>query len=73
MAGFANDTEVRERDGRLAATFSRDWEIWGPNGGYVSTTALRPRLDGRRPYHSLGRKQSASRGEERLKRKYEIR
>jgi hypothetical protein len=29
MAGFANDTEVRERDGRLAATLSRDWEILG--------------------------------------------
>jgi len=38
---FANDTEVFERDRRLSATLSRNWEIWGPNGGYIASIALR--------------------------------
>ena len=28
-------------DGRYMAELSPDWEIWGPNGGYVASTALR--------------------------------
>jgi acyl-CoA thioesterase II len=38
---FASDTEVFERDGKLSAVLSRDWEIWGPNGGYIASIALR--------------------------------
>ena len=38
---FANDTEITERDGKLSATLSRNWEIWGPNGGYIASIALR--------------------------------
>ena len=41
MAGFANDTAVDLRDGKFCATLSRDWEIWGPNGGYIASIALR--------------------------------
>jgi acyl-CoA thioesterase len=41
MGKFQDDTALTERDGRLFATLSRDWEIWGPNGGYVSAIALR--------------------------------
>ncbi len=41
MGNLANDTFVREEGGKLAATLSRDWEIWGPNGGYVASIALR--------------------------------
>lgn len=41
MAGLANDTAVEERGGKLSATLSRDWEIWGPNGGYIASIALR--------------------------------
>jgi acyl-CoA thioesterase len=28
-------------EGRFRAELSRDWEIWGPNGGYVAALALR--------------------------------
>ncbi|MGN6695963.1 MAG: acyl-CoA thioesterase [Aquihabitans sp.] len=28
-------------DGRYTASLSRDWEIWGPMGGYVASVALR--------------------------------
>lgn len=41
MGRFHEDTAVAEVDGVLAATLSRDWEIWGPNGGYVAAIALR--------------------------------
>src|SRR5580700_8047370 len=41
MSGLAQDTAIEERDGKLSATLSRDWEIWGPNGGYVASIALR--------------------------------
>ncbi len=41
MGKLQDDTALSERDGRLFATLSRDWEIWGPNGGYVSAIALR--------------------------------
>ncbi|HEY1629891.1 MAG TPA: thioesterase family protein [Rhizomicrobium sp.] len=38
---LAADTAVREEGGKRLATLSRNWEIWGPNGGYVSAIALR--------------------------------
>ena len=41
MGDFAVDTAVEGCDGRYRATLSRDWEIWGPNGGYVAAIALR--------------------------------
>lgn len=41
VGDFAIDTAVEGRDGRFVAQLSRDWEIWGPNGGYVAAVALR--------------------------------
>ena len=42
MGDLASDTAVRALgDGRFEATLSRDWEIWGPMGGYVAACALR--------------------------------
>src|SRR6266446_8868396 len=41
MGDLAIDTKVTGSVGRYAATLSRDWEIWGPNGGYVAAIALR--------------------------------
>jgi acyl-CoA thioesterase-2 len=41
MGDLAADTHVDGRDGRYSMTMSRDWEIWGPNGGYVASVALR--------------------------------
>jgi acyl-CoA thioesterase len=41
VGSFAADTEVHEEGGKLRATLSRDWEIRGPNGGYVASIALR--------------------------------
>jgi acyl-CoA thioesterase II len=41
VGDFAVDTEVVGSDGEYRATLSSDWEIWGPNGGYVATIALR--------------------------------
>lgn len=41
MGDFAVDTAIEGGDGRYRATLSRDWEIWGPNGGYVAAIALR--------------------------------
>ncbi len=41
MGDLAIDTAVEGRDGRYTANLSRDWEIWGPNGGYVAAIALR--------------------------------
>jgi acyl-CoA thioesterase len=35
------DTAVEAVEGRFTARLSRDWEIWGPNGGYVAGVALR--------------------------------
>jgi len=35
------DTAVEGGDGHYTASVSRDWEIWGPNGGYVAAIALR--------------------------------
>lgn len=42
MGDLATDTAVRSLgDGRYEATINRDWEIWGPMGGYVAACALR--------------------------------
>jgi acyl-CoA thioesterase II len=41
VGDFAIDTAVEGGDGHYVARLSRDWEIWGPNGGYVAAIALR--------------------------------
>ncbi len=41
MGDLAHDTAVEGRDGHYTARMARDWEIWGPNGGYVASVALR--------------------------------
>src|SRR5258705_946773 len=41
MGDLAIDTKVTGSVGRYSARLSRDWEIWGPNGGYVAAIALR--------------------------------
>lgn len=42
MGDLAHDTTVEPvGDGAYRATLSRDWEIWGPMGGYVAAVALR--------------------------------
>ncbi|HEX6312602.1 MAG TPA: thioesterase family protein [Acidimicrobiia bacterium] len=44
MGDLERDTAVEtvERStGRYRARLSRDWEIWGPNGGYLAVVALR--------------------------------
>ncbi len=41
MGDFAKDTELQGSDGHYRITLSRDWEVWGPNGGYVAAIALR--------------------------------
>jgi len=35
------DSAVSGGDGRYAATLAEGWDIWGPQGGYVATVALR--------------------------------
>jgi acyl-CoA thioesterase II len=42
MGDLALDTKVTGSSvGGYSATLSRDWEIWGPNGGYIASIALR--------------------------------
>jgi acyl-CoA thioesterase-2 len=41
VGDLSTDTAVTGRDGRYTADISRDWEIWGPNGGYIASIALR--------------------------------
>jgi acyl-CoA thioesterase-2 len=41
MGDLAVDTAVEGSDGHYLANLSRDWEIWGPNGGYLAVIALR--------------------------------
>jgi acyl-CoA thioesterase II len=38
---LAADTAVDGRAGSYHGQLSTDWEIWGPNGGYVASVALR--------------------------------
>lgn len=41
MGDLAVDTALTpSADGRFTAVLSRDWEIWGPNGGYMAAFAL---------------------------------
>jgi acyl-CoA thioesterase II len=35
------DTAVERHGDRYQGTLSEDWQIWGPNGGYVASVALR--------------------------------
>ena len=42
MGDLGVDTAVEALgDGRYRAHVSRDWEIWGPEGGYIASLALR--------------------------------
>jgi acyl-CoA thioesterase-2 len=43
MGDLERDTAVTEAGerGSYTANLSRDWEIWGPNGGYMAAVALR--------------------------------
>ncbi len=41
LGDFEVDTRLEGADGRYRAKLSPDWEIWGPNGGYVAAIALR--------------------------------
>ncbi|MHB1583073.1 MAG: acyl-CoA thioesterase [Acidimicrobiales bacterium] len=41
MGDLSADTAVVGEDGRYRAELSADWEIWGPNGGYLAAVALR--------------------------------
>lgn len=41
MGDLSLDTSVEGADGKYRSTLSADWEIWGPNGGYVASVALR--------------------------------
>lgn len=51
MGDLQTDTAVEAvGPGRYRAVLSRDWEIWGPMGGYVAACALRAAgADGRHP------------------------
>lgn len=61
MGALDVDTSLTGAGGRYTARLSRDWEIWGPNGGYLAVLALRAagaHTDLRRPVsftaHFLG-------------------
>jgi acyl-CoA thioesterase-2 len=41
MGDFEVDTRVEGADGRYTAEISKEWQIWGPMGGYIASTALR--------------------------------
>jgi acyl-CoA thioesterase-2 len=42
MGDLEIDTRLEDvAEGRFRAALSRDWEIWGPNGGYIAAIALR--------------------------------
>ena len=41
MGALDRDTQIEGESGEYRARLSRDWEIWGPNGGYVAAIALR--------------------------------
>jgi acyl-CoA thioesterase-2 len=41
MGDLSADTQVSGGDGRYRGRLSPDWAIWGPNGGYLASVALR--------------------------------
>jgi len=41
MGSLVEDTSVVAQGGRLSASLSEDWGIWGPNGGYLASIAMR--------------------------------
>ena len=41
MGSLDIESAVEGGDGRFTAQVSRDWEIWGPNGGFLAMLALR--------------------------------
>lgn len=41
VAALQTDTAIAIDGERLTATLDKDWNIWGPNGGYVASVALR--------------------------------
>jgi acyl-CoA thioesterase len=41
MGDLDLDTRVHGGDGAWTATLSKDWNIWGPNGGYLAAVLLR--------------------------------
>jgi acyl-CoA thioesterase-2 len=41
MGALQTDTAIRHDGERLSADLHTDWNIWGPNGGYVASVALR--------------------------------
>jgi acyl-CoA thioesterase len=41
MGNLADDTALRRDGDEWTAGLSADWEIWGPNGGYLAAIALR--------------------------------
>ena len=41
MGALDVDTAVVGRDGQFVGQVTRDWEIWGPNGGFLAALALR--------------------------------
>jgi acyl-CoA thioesterase len=41
VGDLSADTAIEGSDGYYRAHLSRDWEIWGPNGGYLAVIALR--------------------------------
>lgn len=41
MPDFGVDTAVSGGNGRYDATLAEGWEVWGPQGGYVTAVALR--------------------------------
>ena len=42
MGDLAVDTAIEPLgDDRYQATLSREWAVWGPNGGYLASIALR--------------------------------
>lgn len=42
MGNLAADTAIEKvGDGRFRASLSKDWEVWGPHGGYLAAIALR--------------------------------
>lgn len=41
MGSLVEDTTVIRGGERLSAHLSEDWEVWGPNGGYLAAIAMR--------------------------------